>query len=35
MNDIFHLFQALQEFLDVAETLTEAEMVSLLPFWPR
>ena len=28
-------FQALQEFLDVAETLTEAEMVSLLPFWPR
>lgn len=27
--------KALQEFLDVAETLTEAEMVSLLPFWPR
>ena len=27
--------KALQEFLDVTETLTEAEMVSLLPFWPR
>ena len=27
--------KAQQEFLDVAENLTEAEMVSLLPFWPR
>ena len=28
------LFQALQEFLDLSETLTDVEMVAILPFWP-